>query len=307
MEAIKLYFGLGFNNKDILKLLAHNHRIIISIRTLKRRCRELGLFRRKNHTNLNEVIAFVQDELSGSGQMQGYRWLHQRAIQRGFVVQQDVIRQIIKLLDPQGVELRRARRLRRRQYSTRGPNALWHMDSYDKLKPYGIGINGCIDGYSRYIVWMEAYITNNDPKLIAGYYIESIGRVGGCPERLRADRGTENGHVENMHIFLRRNHNDVFAQERSFLYGRSTSNQRIESWWGILRKQGIKFWMNLFKTLQKDGHFSGDFLDKSLIQFCFLDLVQVITPKVPFNLFNNSSSVLKVLIYLQGYGIILSW
>ena len=27
-----------------------------------------------------------------------------------------------------------------------GPNYLWHMDSYDKLKPYGISIHGCIDG-----------------------------------------------------------------------------------------------------------------------------------------------------------------
>ncbi|KAF3847309.1 hypothetical protein F7725_020337 [Dissostichus mawsoni] len=32
--------------------------------------------------------------------------------------------------------------------------------------------------------------------------------------------------------------------------------------------------MNLFQTLQEDGHFTGDFLDKSLIQFCYLNLVQ---------------------------------
>ncbi|XP_030578347.1 uncharacterized protein LOC115796976 [Archocentrus centrarchus] len=148
------------------------------------------------------------------------------------------------------------------------------MDSYDKLKPYGIGINGCIDGFSRYVVWMEAYRTNNDPKVIADYFITSIARLGGCPERLRADRGTENGHVENMLVFLRRNHTDSFARDRSFVYGRSTANQRIEFWWGILRKQSAQFWINLFQTLQDDGHFSGDFLDKSLIQFCFLNLVQ---------------------------------
>lgn len=99
--------------------------------------------------------------------------------------------------------------------------------------------------------------------------------MGGCPERLRADRGTENGHVEGMQVFLRREHSDAFAGNKSFLYGRSTANQRIESWWGILRKQSVQFWMNLFKTLQDDGHFSGDSLDKSLMQFCFLERVQV--------------------------------
>ncbi|XP_034530357.1 uncharacterized protein LOC117805873 [Notolabrus celidotus] len=148
------------------------------------------------------------------------------------------------------------------------------MDSYDKLKPYGIAINGCIDGFSRFVVWMEAYTTNSDPRVIAEYFIQCITPMGGCPERIRADHGTENGHVANMQMFLRRNHTDVFAGDKSFLYGRSTGNQRIESWWGILRKQCVQFWMNLFKDLQENGHFSGDFLDKNLIQFCFLDLVQ---------------------------------
>ena len=207
--------------------------------------------------------------------MQGYRWLHLRAVQRGFVVSQDTIRRIIKLVDPQGVELRRARRLRRRQYSCRGPNALWHMDGYDKLKPYGICIHGCIDGFSRYVLWMEAYTTNNDPKVVASYFIKTVSSIVGCPERLRADRGTENGCVEEMQMFFRRNHPDSFAGEKSFLYGRSTANQRIEAWWGTLRKQSAQFWMNLFKTFQDDGHFTGDFLDKNLIQFCFLNLVQV--------------------------------
>ena len=55
-------------------------------------------------------------------------------------------------------------------------NALWHMDGYDKLKPYGIAISGCIDGISRYIVWMEAYTTNNDPGVIDDYLVSSAAR-----------------------------------------------------------------------------------------------------------------------------------
>lgn len=272
---IKLYFRLGLNNKEILLVLAQSHRIVVSIRTLKRHCRALGLFRRKQHTDLEEVMAFIQQEIHRSGQMQGYRWLHLRAIQTGYVVQQDTVRRIISLLDPQGVATRKAQRLRRRRYNNKGPNALWHMDSYDKLKPYGIAINGCIDGFSRFVLWMEAYTTNSDPRVIADYFIQCITSMGGCPERIRGDNGTENGHVANMQMFLRRHHTDVFAGDKSFLHGRSTGNQRIESWWGILRKQCVQFWMNLFKDLQEYGHFSGEFLDKNLIQFCFLDLVQV--------------------------------
>lgn len=39
--------------------------------------------------------------------------------------------------------------------------------------------------------------------------------------------------------------------------------------------QENSFWMNTFKALKENEHFSGAFLDKNLIQFCFLDLIQV--------------------------------
>ena len=71
---------------------------------------------------------------------------------------------LLGLLDSQGTKQRKSKRLKRRIYrskvcyhSTRaaqhelevnfkGPNFLWHCDGYDKLKPYGIAIHGCIDG-----------------------------------------------------------------------------------------------------------------------------------------------------------------
>lgn len=74
----------------------------------------------------------------------------------GYVVSQDTVRQLIKFFGPEGVELKRARRLRRRHYRNKDPNSLWHMDSYDKLKPFSIAINGCVDGFSCYVMWMEA-------------------------------------------------------------------------------------------------------------------------------------------------------
>ncbi len=98
---------LGFSNKEILCLLAHQHGVIISKRTLQRLCRKLNLFRRKNQTDIEEIASFVQSEMATSG-----RWLHLRAIRRGYVVSQETMRMVIKEIDPEGVELRRARRLR---------------------------------------------------------------------------------------------------------------------------------------------------------------------------------------------------
>lgn len=56
------------------------------------------------------------------------------------------------------------------------------------IKPFGICINGCIDGFSRKMIWLNAY-TRSDPKLIRGYYTEAVQALGGCP---RGDLGTEN-------------------------------------------------------------------------------------------------------------------
>jgi len=54
------------------------------------------------------------------------------------------VRLLLRQMDPAGVEERRHHRLRRRTYFSRGPNDTWHVDGYDKLRPYGILINGYV-------------------------------------------------------------------------------------------------------------------------------------------------------------------
>ena len=207
--------------------------------------------------------------------LHGYRWMYYKCTEAGLLVRKEHIRLILKHLDPAGVEFRQQHRLFRRSYSSRGPNYVWHMDSYDKLKPFGIAINGCIDGFSRYILWLNAYNTNNDPRVIAGYFVEYIRHCGGCPTLIRADYGTENGTVRDLQTFLRRNHTDRHSGEKGFLYGTSVTNQRIECWWSMLRKECIEFYIQLFHQLKDDGHFNGTDLDKYLIQFCFMGIIQV--------------------------------
>ena len=55
------------------------------------------------------------------------------------------------------------------------------ISRYDKLKPYGICISGCIDGWSRKIIWLHAAKTNKEPKLISGYFVDAIQEHDGCP------------------------------------------------------------------------------------------------------------------------------
>ena len=86
---------------------------------------------------------------------------------------------------------------------------------------------------------------NNDPRIIAEYYMEAITTTGGMkvitnvlcfsnvimicfsgvPTIIRADRGTENSIVAFLQPAFRHDHTDYHAGERSFQYGRSSANQ----------------------------------------------------------------------------------
>ena len=144
-------------------------------------------------------------------------------------IKSDVVIKLLRELDLNGSRNRKTHRLRRRQYVSVGSNFCWHADGYDKLKPYGLPIHGCVDGYSRKILWLKVSRTNIDPIVPAYFYIETVKKMGFCPQYLRTDCGTENGIITGIQcLFL------MF--ENAQRYGTSSFIQRIENWWSHMRK-----------------------------------------------------------------------
>lgn len=272
-EIIRFCHHFGLKQREIVDVLSSQFGLEISMRQLRRILHRLGL-QRRGESDIVDVASFVSDSLNTSAQQHGYRLMHLRCTLNGYKISMHNVRKLLKLLDPEGVELRRRRRLIRRRYYSKGPNFTWHLDSYDKLKPYGIAINGCIDGYSRYIVWLEANFTASDPKVVGGYFMKTVEMLNGFPEFIRGDRGTENVVVEQLQTVLHETINDRNATDH-FKYGRSTANQRIESWWSFLRKQCTEFWIAFFHQFRQDGIFNGDQLEQELVRFVFMDIIQV--------------------------------
>lgn len=236
-DLIHKYFSEGHTYEVILDFLATKHNIFLSLSTLKRRLRNAGLTRRTEYTPIDTVNAAITHELTGAGQLLGYRALWQTLRQKYFLtVKRDDVMHTIRRLDPSGVQLRHRHRFVRRGYITAGPNQVWHVDGYDKLKPFGVAISGCIDGFSRKVMWLSSGSSNNDPRIIASYYMQCVSNFG-LPSCLRTDCGTENGTMVAIHCALRAQHTDDFAGALSHMYGNSTANQRIESWWSFFRRQ----------------------------------------------------------------------
>jgi hypothetical protein len=59
------------------------------------------------------------------------------------------------------------------------------------------------------------------------------------------------------------------------MYGKSTSNQRIESWWSQLRRSCADWWIRYFKDLQYRGLFCNeDIIQVECLKFCFMPVLQ---------------------------------
>ena len=96
-----------------------------------------------------------------------------------------------------------------------------------------------IDGFGRKIIWLKVGSTNNNPSVVHGnYFLKMLQKV---PELVRSDRASENLKICGLQRFFRREHDDQNAGSKSVLYGTSTSNQRVESWWSIFRKGRMNF------------------------------------------------------------------
>ena len=153
---------------------------------------------------------------------------------------------ILKEVDPEGTNKRKACHLRRRKYVSEGSNSCWHADGYDKLKPYGFPIHGCIDGYSSRILWLKVTKSNLHAKVPAAYYVDTMKESGICPKLLETDCRTENVLMAAIQIRLQAS---VHAPRYSF----SVANIRIENWWSHNTKGYTGWLINFFKDMVATG------------------------------------------------------
>lgn len=274
---IEHYFNLGLKQWEILAFLRIHHGLKVSLRTLQRILRLNGLRRRGYMSALVDIVEAIDQEILDDTEKDiGYRSMHQRLIVKyGFTANRDFVRRIMSFLDPTGVQARQCRRLHRRKYRTKGPNYLWHIDGWDKLKQFGLCVHGCIDGYSRRVLWLEVASSNNDPYVVCSYFAKYCKLLGGIPHLVRADRGTENVNIESMQIVMRLLNSDPHGNmEVSFLYGKSTSNQRIEAWWSKFKQLGMNTWIEHFKDLSSAGIIdTSSELDIECVRYCYMDIL----------------------------------
>ena len=85
---------------------------------------------------------------------------------QGVYVQRERLRDSIHQTDPVNTALRWHQLVRRRPYSVRGPNSLWHIDGKHKLICWRLVIHGGIEGFSHLVVYLHCSSNNKATTVI---------------------------------------------------------------------------------------------------------------------------------------------
>ena len=120
---------------------------------------------------------------------------------RGTRIPHVVVQELLREMDLERMEARKGHRLR--IYHNPGPNYSWHCDGYDKLKPFGFQIHGCINAWSRKIMWLYVMQSNNQPNNMVAYFPDAVEEYSGCPADLFTDMGTINVIMAATQSFFR--------------------------------------------------------------------------------------------------------
>ncbi|KAJ8303655.1 hypothetical protein KUTeg_018765 [Tegillarca granosa] len=204
----------GFSVLDMSKLLS------VSERTIYRRMNRFNIGKRK--------FTDIDDEFPRCGE----KMIRQFLSSKGIKITRSRLREALHRIDNDGIEERSRNRLHRRVYNVTAPNHLWHVDTNHKLIRWNFIITGGIDGFSRFVVFLQCVNNNKADTIFNSFRSGTLDYK--TPFRMRSDQGLENIKIAEF-MFEARG-----LDSSSMIVGKSTHIQRIERLWrDVFEDQGM--------------------------------------------------------------------
>lgn len=102
---------------------------------------------------------------------------------------------VVKHDRPEDVEKRTPTTKTRRREALKsiGPNQQWALDGHDKLVKFGLPIYGIRDLFSGKVIALRVVWSNRTEKVVTALFLDTIRAVGGIPQRICTDAGSEIG------------------------------------------------------------------------------------------------------------------
>ena len=241
--------GYGFSWNKIAQMLG------VSRWTIHRRVISMDLSNLGDFTLIsdNELDQLISDYINRHGATSGLTYITGYLRSIGFRIQRHRIRESMTRVQPRNAILRWGMIVQRRKYHVPWPNSLWHLDGHHSLIRWSLVVHGCIDRFSRRIIYLQCS-TNNLSETVLALFLNATEDDGGLwPSRIRVDRGVENVRVCDAMVEAR-------GEGRgSFIAGPSTHNQRIE-----------RLWRDVFRCVLH--YFTTYFMPWKMLAFFFLTI-----------------------------------
>ena len=284
-QGLKTYDSQNLKRSEVLDFMQRDFpQYNWSLATLDRRLRQFGIHYIYYDTPLAVVSDAVQKELEGPGRLLGYRALNQKLrTEHNVQVPRHLVYNMIAELDPEGLEARSLQRQKKKlkgQFTSEGPLWVASLDGHDKLcgfqnSTFPLGVYGCIDTFSRKILFLFVCHSNSNPLIVGKMYLRYLFETELLSRNLRVDRGTETGKMATIHVYLLNKHEVMNDPTDAIIYGPSTSN-KIERWWRELHERLEKFFKEqltmLLRGREYDPHSA---LDRQLLAYVFIPVVQL--------------------------------
>ena len=112
----------------------------------------------------------------------------------GIQVPRHLVHNVMKELDPDGLEdrsLQKKAKKKKKPFVSDGPLWLLSLDGHDKLcgyqnRTFPLGVYGCMDTFSRKIVFLLVCFSNSDPNVIGKRYLKYLFKIKMLPKCVKS-------------------------------------------------------------------------------------------------------------------------
>ncbi|KAH7034781.1 uncharacterized protein B0I36DRAFT_316935 [Microdochium trichocladiopsis] len=280
LDLVRLYFFVrGYSDQLIVRQLQQDG-ITLSERSLRRLRAEYGMKRRYRTTEESEEAlelakAFLQAHVQQSAAILGFGrgYLYQFVrIQAQIRVAKNQLYDYYREQWPESVTKRRAGNWHHRtNFRVPGPNFMWCLDGYEKLRAFGFEVFGCIDAYSRLIIWIYIGRSATTALSTLKQFLRTVEYKRIRPLFTRSDHGGETPLWVAAQAGLAgaagtvisydgpdgesRTHSQGDRISSCHIWGPSKRNVRIERWWRSLREGVSDRWIAFSRELIENGLF----------------------------------------------------
>ncbi|KAG1844880.1 hypothetical protein C8R48DRAFT_617680, partial [Suillus tomentosus] len=276
---IEDFVAKGYSNTEIVSRLRKHYdtdAYNVSIDLLKKRRSQWGLKSARGQAHTIASIGPAIERVRARFPKQGSHDMRQTLIhEEKITVSRYLILRYMNLHHQADVQARKSRRLKRSVYWTAGVNDIWVFDQHDKWRRFQLFLHVAIEPISGRILWIKIWWTNRNPRLICGWYGDTVQALGAMPLVTQSDPGSENNGIANGHTLLRHMQDPALARTLQHKFKGQHRNIKPEIFWSQLRRR----WTPGFEDILEYGFTAGiynpdDALERLVFHYIFIPWLQ---------------------------------